>query len=172
MDLSHLANTSTMNMVSTANITQPLPIPAPVTQALPTPASVTHQIKVPQSQAQSLVLKPIAIIKDSNRIEKKATVKSHVKIGKNIFAIIQNGNTLKNISIISSVNSNAIVPQITKTENKQPVIHRIKLEDHDYAEEEEDIDIIGTRGVSKVIISIYFSRWKHSHGSIKFSILL
>ena len=138
-----------MNSISSTTTNSTPVVPALTTTALAKPTSIATEVKIPQSQAQPVFLKPITIIKASNGANKTSNLKSHIKIGKNIFAIIQDSNT-RNISLTSCTNLNISVPQNTSVNmSKQPVVNWIKMEDHDYAEEEE-IDIIGTRGVSKV----------------------
>lgn len=147
MDLSPLKNEAVpMNMISN--------VMTNTSQGLPTPASVASQAKTPHTQSSPVILKPVTFLKDSNGLIKTSDIKSHIKIGNNVFAIIQKGN------ILTTQKANPIkinltqLPDIKKSTPqvlKNPVRH-VKIEDHDYADAEvddEEIDIVGTRGVSK-----------------------
>lgn len=149
MDLSPLKNEAVpMNMISNVMTNS--------SQGLPTPASVASQAKTPHTQSSPVILKPVTFLKDSNGLIKTSDIKSHIKIGNNVFAIIQKGN------ILTTQKANPIkinltqLPDIKKSTPqvlKNPVRH-VKIEDHDYADAEvddEEIDIVGTRGVSKVL---------------------
>ena len=103
-----------------------------------------------------LVLKPVSLVNGSTNI---SNIQSHIKIGNNVFAIIQKANPTPTPKTTLSVTTK---PQtVTQTSNNtkletntlkicQPGVEPGKTSsflDHDYTEEE---DFIETTGVSKV----------------------
>ena len=107
-----------------------------------------------------LVLKPVSLVNGSTNI---SNIQSHIKIGNNVFAIIQKANPTPTPKTTLSVTTK---PQtVTQTSNNtkletntlkicQPGVEPGKTSsflDHDYTEEE---DFIETTGVSKV--SLHF----------------
>ena len=121
-----------------------------------------------KSSTAPMLLKPIAIIKGSNGILNTVDSKSQIKIGNNIFAIIQKGSGV-NSNVSGSSKMTTLREELIKTprtfslrdELAKPVKAKLfppnmnftpKHEDHDYIDD-TDIRMGGTMGISKVIYS-------------------
>ena len=142
--------------VEMTNITETRPL-SPVTSK-----TITQQPDIVKStvfsspkttSAKQIILKPIAVLNNpSNNTE----VRSHIKIGNNIFAIVQKNDNTQHIqsvtSTVGSINANSVTNQST-VGNKTYYNRNSKIiNEHDYADDKDD-ELLET-GVSKV--SIYY----------------
>ena len=141
----------------------------PISVKPPTPVSVTTVLNQPTTNKinSPIVLKPISLVKGAQDI-KGTKITPHIKIGKNIFAIIQNPKQVTS-QINQSINS-----QTVKSENVQrvniklptlkntvkPPVHITNKQDErpqfQLKDEDEYLDLGGSRGVSKVIDAIMY----------------
>lgn len=115
---------------------------------------------VSSSQQKPIILKPIAVIKGNNQL---GDVRSHIKIGNNIFAVIHNNDNTNTLQAITSTVASTPIPKpntqqstkdVSSIEFKSRPAKRphCSLDEHDYADE-EDNDTFESTGVSKVNLS-------------------
>jgi len=117
----------------------------------PTPVSVTLQQNIqPKTTCNTpIILKPLSVMKGNAGIINTNTTTSHIKIGKNIFAIIKGNNALNNFNQNkTTVKLENILNNFKSEQQKKIEENRFNLDDHDYADDEY-IDVCGTTGVSK-----------------------
>lgn len=121
-----------------------------------TPINIIKTNVVSKTQQKPIILKPIAFLKGSNQ---HGEVRSHIKIGNNVFAVIHNSDNTTLQTITSTVTP-VQTPKNTvqSTSNLQSPVElqsrpakrpHCNLDEHDYADE-EDNDSFESTGVSKV----------------------
>jgi len=117
----------------------------------------TTNIIVPQKSENKLaitnplVLKPVSLVNGTT--VNSTSIQSHIKIGNNVFAVIQKPNTQTLLSVNSKLQCVSSENQVKNEASKLKICHSgIETKapsflDHDYTEEEEEF--IETTGVSK-----------------------
>ena len=136
----------------------------PISVNPPTPVSVTTVLNQPTANKinSPIVLKPIDLVKGTQDI-KGTKITPHIKIGKNIFAIIQNPkqvtsqiNQSINLQTVKSENVQRVNIKLPTLKNtvKPPVYITNKQDEQiqfQVKDEDDYVDVGGSRGVSKVI---------------------
>ena len=114
--------------------------------------------------SKPLILKPVAVVNGSTS---NSNIQSHIKIGDNIFAIIQKSNPTS-LTVSSKTDILAKVERVSKSEANttlkicQPGVEVNKnsklsssFHDHDYVEDEEFTESVGVSKVNIIFFIVY-----------------